>query len=270
MDKAGKGYWNNTWSSSTIPPPVDPRAAGVDNSVNRRFDAYFRKAFSGLDLGGSRLLEIGCARSSWLPYFAKEFGFEVWGLDYSEIGCQLGKEILVHAGVNGEVICADMFSPPDRMIGYFDVVVSFGLVEHFEDTAHCVQAMTLFLKPGGLMITSIPNLVGLIGSIQRLINRPVFDVHVALPREALKTAHVSSGLEVLQCDYFLSTNFGVNNLTGLPPETVATYLKKALLVMLTRVSMAVWLYERKFGALGVNRITSPYINCLARKPSRAL
>lgn len=66
MDKAGKQYWNETWVNSTIPRPVDPRAHGVGNFVNRRFDAYFRGALKGLDSRDSKLLEIGCARSSWL------------------------------------------------------------------------------------------------------------------------------------------------------------------------------------------------------------
>jgi cyclopropane fatty-acyl-phospholipid synthase-like methyltransferase len=39
--------------------------------------------FKEYHCAASRLLEIGCARSAWLPYFAQEFGIDVSGLDYS-------------------------------------------------------------------------------------------------------------------------------------------------------------------------------------------
>lgn len=55
------------------------------------------------------------------------------------------------------------FSPPASMLGKFDVVVTFGVVEHFIDTRACLDAMSQFLKPGGLLVTSIPNLAGWIG-----------------------------------------------------------------------------------------------------------
>ena len=120
----------------------------------------------------------------WLPYFAKEFAFEVYGIDYSEIGCQQAKQILEYEGVNGKIVCADFFSPPGSMLKAFDVVVSFGVLEHFEDTTACIAAFSKFLKPGGLLITNIPNLCGLNGLIQKMINRSIFDIHVPLDKKS--------------------------------------------------------------------------------------
>lgn len=42
--------------------------------MNRQFHKYFSKAFSEMETSDSKLLKIGCVRSAWLPYFAKEFG----------------------------------------------------------------------------------------------------------------------------------------------------------------------------------------------------
>jgi len=84
------------------------------------------------------------------PYFAKEFGFKVYGIDYSEIGCKQAREVLSNTGVEGNVICAIFFSPPENLIDAFDVVVSFGVVEHFEDTAG-IAAFSRFLKPNGIL-----------------------------------------------------------------------------------------------------------------------
>ncbi|MCA1991311.1 MAG: class I SAM-dependent methyltransferase [Coleofasciculus sp. S288] len=212
-----------------------------------------------------KLLEIGCANSVWLPYFAKEFGFQIFGLDYSEIGCEQEKYILSKAAVKGDVVCSDFFAPPETMLEEFDVVISFGVAEHFEDTATCIQAFSKFLKPKGIMITIIPNMVGLTGWFQKLINRPVFDIHVLLDSDALAESHKVSKLKVVDCDYFMSTHFGVCNLNGIPIGSIAWLIKKGLLFFLIGFSVIIWYLETKLGRFKPNRLASPYINCVALK-----
>lgn len=245
------------------------RVPTLSRYVNRRFQEFFRGIFYGVETREMKLIEIGCARSVWLPYFAKEFGFNVCGIDYSEIGCTQEEQILTRAGVQGEVVCVDFFSPPESMLGEFDVVVSFGVVEHYEDTAACIEAFAKFLKPNGTLITSIPNLVGLIGSIQKTLNRPVYDIHVPLDSGGLADAHRASGLEVVSCDYFIGVNFGVCNLNGIQTGSTEWYVKKVLLSLLACLSLIVLFIEDKVGNFKVNKVTSPYINCVARKKKSA-
>ncbi|MDT8287716.1 MAG: methyltransferase domain-containing protein, partial [Elusimicrobiales bacterium] len=197
--------------------------------------------------------------------FSKEFGFRVAGLDYSPAGCGLAREVLKSAGVEGDIICADLFTPPERLEGGFDAVVSFGVVEHFDDTAACVKAMAAFIKPGGVLVTSVPNLTGWIGVLQKLVNRPVYDIHRVILPEGLREAHEAAGLEVLECGYFVSTDFGVNNLTGIRTGTPSWLLKRILLSLLARVSRTVWLLEETIGELPAGRPFSPYIFCAARR-----
>jgi 2-polyprenyl-3-methyl-5-hydroxy-6-metoxy-1,4-benzoquinol methylase len=266
MDKAGQKYWDDSWASSEIPEIVDPSDPRLSNFINRRFNQIFARIFEKSDASSMRLLEIGCAKSAWLPYFAKEFGFSVFGIDYSPIGCEMARKVLHANGVEGEVVCADIFSPPEDMLETFDVVVSFGVVEHFDDTASCLRAASSFLKPGGLLITNIPNMVGWIGSVQKMVNKPVYDIHQLIDRARLREAHELAGLQVIECDYFVSTSFGVNNLIGISINTVMGFLKKVLLVILVRASMLVWLIESKIGYFPSTKLASPYINCVARKP----
>ena len=265
VDKAGKKYWDEAWATNELPELVDPRLGGLRNHVKRRFHEYFRSAFSGMDTRNASLLEIGCARSIWLPYFANEFGFEISGIDYSKIGCEQEREILANVGVPGEIVCADLFSPPRWMIGTFDAVVSFGVAEHFEDTATCITAFSEFLKPGGTVVTIIPNLTGLIGSVQKLINRPIYDIHLPLDVSALSQAHRLAGLEVRDCRYLMSTNFGVNNLAGMQPGSLPWYAKKTVLSSLFALSAGVWFVEERIGAFKSNKLTSPYVACIAQR-----
>ena len=266
MDKAGQKYWNDSWAASDLPDAVNPSDMRLRNYPNRRFHQVFLKLFDKAETRSMRLLEIGCAKSAWLPYFAKEFGFSVSGLDYSPIGCQMAKQVLQANGVEAEVVCADFFSPPENMLGSFDVVVSVGVVEHFEDTAACLKAVSAFLKPGGMLITNIPNMVGWIGAIQKMVNKPVYDIHQLLDPIMLREAHQRAGLEVLECDYFMYTSFGVNNLAGISTNNLTGFLKKVLLGVMARISMLVWAIEERVGDFLPRKSISPYVNCIARKP----
>src|SRR5262249_22113994 len=135
----------------------------------------------------------------------------VTGLDYSEIGCAKTRQLFDVYGIKGDVRCADLFAPPEELLEQFDLVISFGVVEHFRDTAGCLRACSRFVKPSGRLMTLIPNLAGLTGQIQKLVDRAVFDVHVPLTREQFSSAHRQPGMDLLECDYFLPINLSVVN-----------------------------------------------------------
>jgi len=260
IDKAGKSYWDTCWSVDKILDPVDPHG----DYVNRQFHHHFTKAFAGIQTQGATLLEIGCARSQWLPYFVQQFGFKVYGLDYSAIGCRQEQQILEKAGVEGAVICADMFTPPSAMLGKFDIVISFGVAEHFENTAVCIHAFAKFLKPGGMLITSIPNMTGLIGFIQKLVNRPIYDIHVPLSTDDLEKSHQQANLQVVRCEYLIPVNFMVNNLNGLNLKDFTTRLKALLLRGLSLLSKVIWLVDEHTVRFPLNRLSGSYVICIAQ------
>lgn len=267
VDKAGKSYWDEAWRHTPLPKAVNPKGYGISNYITRRFHEYFIQTFKHIDTKGKRFLEIGCAKSVWLPYFAKEFGFQVSGIDYSEVGCVKAKEILEKENVAGEIICADLFSPPLNLLGAYDVVVSFGVVEHFEDTCAVIAALAKYVKNNGIIITNIPNMVGHIGLVQKKINRPVYDIHQQIDCLDLARAHECAGMGILKCDYFISTSYGICNLIGLPENTASWFIKKIALAGLTRLSYLVWYIEEKTTQLKANRYFAPYINCVAKKIS---
>jgi 2-polyprenyl-3-methyl-5-hydroxy-6-metoxy-1,4-benzoquinol methylase len=266
-DRAGREYWDAVWADDKLPKAVNPHALGLHNLYNRRVDARLRQAFGSMETTGKRLVEIGCARSAWLPYLACEFGFRVSGLDYSEQGCEQERRILSRSGVAGEIICADLFAPPAGLLGMFDVAISFGVVEHFHDTAGCLRASAAFLKPNGLLITQIPNMAGLIGQLQKLVNPATYQVHVPLTREQLAIAHEQAGLSVVHCDYFLSTGFGVVSLHGLDDTKLSTRCKQQMLSIMKKASVLVWAAENATVPLPPTRLFAPSIFCVARRPS---
>src|SRR5438067_491116 len=193
-DRAGKAYWDNTESNQRVAGAVfNGHAPGLRNFAKRSLHRFFVETFSGMATG-LNLLELGCGGSRLLPYFAKEFGFKVAGIDYSESGCEVARAICRKHRCPAKIVCCDMFQPALELKGTFDVVVSFGLVEHFADTILALRTCKHFLKTDGLMITSVPNLVGIPGIAQRIINREILDKHIVLSTDSFRAAHESAGL----------------------------------------------------------------------------
>src|SRR5688572_2440158 len=112
FDKAGQAYWNEVWNEPQLPKAFNPNETNFRHHVYKQFHNYFVEALAGDHRNGQMLLEIGAARSVWLPYFANEFGFSVAGIDYSDTGCEQARAILRDAGVNGRIFFSDFFAPP--------------------------------------------------------------------------------------------------------------------------------------------------------------
>jgi 2-polyprenyl-3-methyl-5-hydroxy-6-metoxy-1,4-benzoquinol methylase len=261
--RAPKEYWDSLWREGQLPRAINPRDHSLRNFVDLKFDSLFRQVFVSEKRQSDEpdLLELGCARSAWLPYFSKELGFRVTGIDYSRVGCDQAKAILAMEGVQGIVTLADMSSAPPHLLNRFDSVVSFGLVEHFEATDECLRACGAFLKPGGIMVTVIPNMNGLVGRLQKWLGREVYEVHVPLDARKLQQAHEVAGLKVLRCEYFCFLNFGVLNLNRIRQSFLGLWFSRTL----NAISAATWMLERIGVGLPANRITSPYVICVSTK-----
>lgn len=268
QDKAGQKYWNKAWDDHPLPDVWNVDSKRLLNHVEREFFLCIAKALEiqGKSQPDMHLVEVGCARSQALPVFAKRLGLSVAGIDYSPNGCEQTRVMLNREAVSGDVYCSDIFAIPDALKGRFDVVVSFGLIEHFSNTNEIVSALAGLLKPGGMIFTNIPNMQGTTGFVQKALNRGIYDIHVPLTPSQVRSAHEMAGLDVIESNYFLSSNYGVVNLGDTNRRNLGWWAKKIVLAILARTSMAVWLIERVFGKLPVSQAFSPYVNCIALKP----
>jgi len=268
IDKAGTEYWDSLWKQTCRTVPVDPHSRRLSNYVYREFHAYFKSAFASLPTSRMNLVEVGCANSRWLPYFAKEFGFKVAGLDRSETGCKLAREILLRSSIEGDIVCGDLFNPPENMIGRFDVVVSFGVIEHFANAVDCLRAMKLLLHPGGIIITVIPNLIGMMGFIARLLNRRVFNKHVIIDISALTKLHQSAGFHIEDCRYFCNMNFRALSACTVKNHDFSqqSFPKRIIVLLLGRIGFVCHWFEMNMKIPGT-KILASYIICRGKLPA---
>jgi 2-polyprenyl-3-methyl-5-hydroxy-6-metoxy-1,4-benzoquinol methylase len=265
VDKARVDHWETIWTGMDMPAPMITEGRAIRNHLSRCFDGFFTDLFDrflGKATDKASIIELGCGRSVWLPWFVKRFGLQVSGLDYSKTGCLQAAALLARDTLTGDIREGDIFSPPEDMLGRFDVVTSFGLVEHFDDTAACVASCAAFAKPGGLIVSEIPNMFGLNGLIVRFINRRVFDMHVPMTVEMLSAAHTKAGLEVLDGHYLMSTNLNVSFMKQTAPRFLQLLVNGSLYA-LTRM---VWTLETAGIKMPVTAFASPYVVVVARKP----
>ncbi len=59
----------------------------------------------------------------------------------------------------------------------YDIVCSFGFVEHFENTKDIISKHIDLLKEGGHLLITLPNFRGLNGWVQKKFDRSNYDVH---------------------------------------------------------------------------------------------
>lgn len=249
-------YWENVWKCRNVPDAVDPRNDAPGNHFFQVLHAAFVRALGEPCPPGAQLLEIGCGGSRWLPYFHREFGYAVSGIDYTAAGMRLSQLILDKAGANGRIVQCDLFEPPPDWTEQFSVVFSFGLVEHFKNTSQVISACARYLRPGGHMITLVPTMRGLYGAAYHLLRPAVYRRHMPHSRATLAQAHSAAGLKIMSCDYVL----GLPGIVSAPESPGLTgHLAFA-------ASCIYWRLERAGLGVPPNRFTSPYALCIATKP----
>lgn len=186
-DLAGRPYWDQVW-----------RRTG-ERSVGRFAYSHhvFARAFLEQARPGMSVCEAGCADSVWVPFLI-EHGLRVSGIDYSEHGIERLRKVLTKRGLQADLRLGDLFDASAMPRGTHDLVFSLGLVEHFSDGVVAVRALADLLKPGGTLLTVVPNLTGLWGAIQKRLDRSVYDVHLRYSPATLDDLHRRAGLEIVE------------------------------------------------------------------------
>jgi len=175
---------------------------------------------------GAKVVEIGSAPGNELVRLHKVFGLEPYGIEYSEPGVELNRSIFIHNGLEpGNVIHADFLAGQidKRFDGFFDVVVSNGFIEHFDNPKEVVGKHINLLKKGGLLIISIPNLRGFNYAMQYFFYHAVLQIHNTGIMEKGEFAKLfdDERLSPRYCEYYGTLNF---NLFAVKRRTIGFFL----------------------------------------------
>lgn len=122
-------------------------------------------------------IELGGFPGYYAIYLKKYWEMNTTLLDYF-IHEGLVKQLLETNGLSEsdiKIIEADLFNytPAEQ----YDMVLSFGLIEHFSDTKGIIKTHLAFLKPGGTLFITLPNFTGVNGWVQQKFDRANYDKH---------------------------------------------------------------------------------------------
>ncbi|MDB5063406.1 MAG: methyltransferase type 12 [Mucilaginibacter sp.] len=147
-----------------------------------------------------------------------------------------------------DIIEADLFTyePAEK----FDMVLSFGLIEHFNDTKFIIKEHLKFLKPGGTLFITLPNFKSVNGWVQKNFDKENYDKHNinSMDLDLLKTACRDLGLKEIEAYYHFKFSVWLEN------KSEQTGIAKALV-------KAIWVAGKIVTKLVPveSKLLSPYI-----------
>ena len=210
-DRAGSEYWNSVWTDKVVIHETDVNYY-TNSLLHKLYKQFFKRDEE------KSIVEIGCSLSANLLYFNKYYKYQINGFDYEKISALKTEEIYEKMGYKTNIYHRDFFSKEKSEL--YDIVSSFGVFEHFEHLDKSIEQTNHYLKEEGMILTVIPNMNGVVGFLQKLLNRKVYDVHIPYKREDILISHEKAGYETLFCDYYGLYQSGVVNVSGIKNESI--------------------------------------------------
>ena len=162
-----KAFWANYWESKKDLAFAVP--------ADYTFHKLLKKIVEENKTGSA--IELGGFPGYYAIFLKKYFGLKTTLFDFY-VHQPVLKEVLNANDLNEkdiEVIEGDLFKyePKEQ----YDLVLSCGLIEHFNDTKDIISRHLQFLKPGGTLFITLPNFTGVNGWVQRKYDMSNYEKH---------------------------------------------------------------------------------------------
>lgn len=145
MDKVSQSYWDEAYSGYQYGIANDEVTTWLNAHVNEHKGDIF---------------EAGCYPGRYLAWFGKK-GWTVSGMDLTPRMESDFKEWLKNNSISfSKIERGDVLKYMEDSIDRYDLVCSFGFIEHFENFEKVIALHTKILKPGGQLIITTPHFRG--------------------------------------------------------------------------------------------------------------
>ena len=150
--------WNKVWQSSNY-AKHELRIVRAKIKIETLLDngLVFKR--------NMKVLDAGCGDGSVLFLLTKGFGIKPYGIDVSPQAIKRAEKLFKDNGIESKFECADTRSLPFPS-NYFDVVLSWGVIEHFNDYGLAIDELNRVLKQNGILNLIQPHLFSF-GPLQR-------------------------------------------------------------------------------------------------------
>ncbi|NLE07055.1 MAG: class I SAM-dependent methyltransferase [Parcubacteria group bacterium] len=157
--------WNKVWSENGEYNYANLRLFKTADKIKNILDA-------GVNFNNKRVLDIGCGNGTTLMYLRKHFNIKGVGIDISKNVVKKLQENIKDANLS--FYEGDFRNLQTIEHNQFDIILSFGVIEHFEEYGLALAEARRILKPNGQLILIQPHLFSF-GFVQeqylRLMNK---------------------------------------------------------------------------------------------------
>lgn len=237
-------FWKSYWDSKR-----DDTIIGE----NYLFSDLFKKTLS-LKSGNS-MIEVGGFPGNYAIFFKKYWHTKSSIVDYV-INKKTISNILRANGLNDGVIDIykkDFFNWKTKK--RFDLVLSLGFLEHFNNVEQVIEKHWQLVNPGGEMLITIPNFLGINGLLQFIFDPNNLNIHNLASMNISRLSSAVKFEDVASSDIFYWGGFSV----WLEKLQQKNIIIKLLVYALSGLGIIIRL-------LGINnKLLSPYIVLYAKK-----
>jgi SAM-dependent methyltransferase len=179
-------FWKNYWESK------DDLIVDIPN--NHTFYKIINQITANQKI--ETAVELGGFPGYYAVFLKKYYQIESTLLDYfvyPELTQKLvSKNNLPTNSIN--IVEADLFNYQVKQ--QYDLVLSCGLIEHFEDTKAIIQSHLQFLKSGGKLLITLPNFTGVNGWVQQNFDNENYLKHNVKSMDPVLLAQIAQELQL--------------------------------------------------------------------------
>ena len=190
-------FWDAQWNQRAASSLSNRLLHGRDFERDGHFLRLLERHVGLVNFRDARVVELGGASSRFLVALARHAGSHVTAVDYSPVGVSQTEQLFAAEQIEGRALLGDIFSW-DGNGERFDVVLHFGLLEHFDNPTDVLAASAQVLRPGGLLVFTMPNLDAIGAKIWAYTAPDNFSKHVYHSDRTIESTCTESGLQLVK------------------------------------------------------------------------
>ena len=209
-----KDYWEDYYKKSITQNSQIKLIASV-------YDYYWELLIKNNEVNPPEtIIEIGGYPGRYLAYLADKYNLIPTSLDFNTDRIKIEESMEAFGIKEYEIIVADFFEHEPNT--KYDIVISNGFIEHFDNYHEVLNLHLKYLKKGGTLLVMIPNMTYYIKFYKLIVDKKNLSIHnlKCMNLKIFKEFAETNNLSILKNEYFGGFPFSVHQKNNLVQKLV--------------------------------------------------